>query len=188
MIIQSIDFTAIHGLEIIYNTIELKRSPNLIQSRESWEGSQAPWVPWKQQNWLKEEFLLHNGSVRPRFRGSAPDSGSTHSSVCFGPPQAPDEFDTSKAVFHNCLLSWVWICRLITASSGKLFQWQEKDGFEKGTVTAPEIRDDRDTNVNTCRWIEMTYSLPGNNKITFMSWVDVDRIEKNRNLCFFWKF
>lgn len=52
------------------------------------------------------------------------------------------------------------------------------------------IRDDRDTNVNTCCWIEMKYSPPGNNKMTFMYWVDVNRIEKNRNelICFLGNF
>lgn len=100
VIIQSFDFTATHGLEVIYNTIEPKRCPNLMRSRESWEASQAPRVPWKQQNWkLKEEFLLHNGSARPRFRGSAPDSGSARSSVCFGLPRAPGGFAHIKSCF-----------------------------------------------------------------------------------------
>lgn len=68
------------------------------------------------------------------------------------------------------------------------FSDRRKMVLKRGRWQHSVIRDDRDTNVNTCRWIEMTYSLPGNNKITFMSWVDVDRIEKNRNLCFFGNF
>lgn len=61
------------------------------------------------------------------------------------------------------------------------FSDRRKMVLKRGWWQHSVIRDDRDTSVNTCRWIEMKYSLPGNNKITFMYWVDVNRIEKNIN-------